>query len=99
MKLSSNIEALIMAGVPIIFIQELIIKTGLYHSSRFEMETALVVSPHSHGMIEVNFGSANTTRFSSISLAPVYSPPNTLEMIYSAISCRVLILVEVNAGN
>ena len=50
MKQSSNIEALSMAGATRIFIQELIIKTGQYHSSRFEMETALVVLPHSHGM-------------------------------------------------
>ena len=100
MKQSSNIEALNMDGAKRIFIQELIIKTGQYHSSRFEMETALVVSPHSLGMKgKLTATSATTTRFSSISPAPVYSPPNTLEKIYSAISCRVLILVEVNVGN
>ena len=83
MKQSSNIEALNMAGATRIFIQELIIKTGQYHYSRFEMETALVVSPHSHGMseiiTEITAKSATTTRFSSISPAPANSPPNTLE--------------------
>ena len=84
MKQSSNIEALNMAGATRIFIQELIIKTGQYHSSRFEMETALVVSPHSHGMSEISATSATTTRFSSISPAPANSPPNTLEEISTA---------------
>ena len=97
MKLSSNIEALNMAGMKMISIQELIIKTGQYHSSRFEMETALVVSPHSHGMTGENFltcGSATTTRFSSISPAPAYSPPNTLDHKSTAIRGMVLILVD-----
>ncbi len=85
-----------MAGIPMIFIQELIIKTGQYHSSRFEMETALVVSPHSHGMTEVNFGSATTTRFSSISLVAANSPPNTLEEIYNAVRKMVLHFMEVD---
>ncbi len=83
MKLSSNIEALNMAGATMIFIKELIIKIGQYHSSRFEMETALEVSPHSHGMSEIT--SATTTRFSSISPAPANSPPNTLDMISTAV--------------
>ena len=99
MKLSSNIEALNMAGAARIFIQELIIKTGQYHSSRFEMETALVVSPHSHGIkgeTTMITGSATTTRFSSISPAPANSPPNTLDMIYTAIRIGVLYSVEVN---
>ena len=94
MKQSSNIEALNMAGATMISIQELIIKTGQYHSSRFEMETALVVSPHSHGMSEITTKSATTTRFSSISPAPAYSPSNTMEIISSAIRSGVLHLVE-----
>jgi len=99
MKQSSNIEALNMAGAAMISIQELIIKTGQYHSSRFEMETALVVSPHSHGIKGIILSmSATTTRFSSISPAPANSPPNTLEEIYSAIRILVLIL-EVERGN
>ena len=81
MRLSSNIEALNMDGIPITFIKELTIRTGQYHSSRFKMETALVVSPHSHGMTGdlLTATSATTTRFSSISPAPANSPPNTLE--------------------
>jgi hypothetical protein len=95
MKQSSNIEALNMAGATRISIQELIIKTGQYHSSRFEMETALVVSPHSHGIIGIlTCMSATTTRFSSISPAPANSPPNTLERISSAGRGGVLILVD-----
>ena len=99
MKQSSNIEALNMAGTTMISIQELIIKTGQYHSSRFEMETALVVSPHSHGMKGKLTMSATTTRFSSISPAPANSPPNTLDMISTAIRVMVLHLVEVYSGN
>ena len=49
-RLSSNIEALNMDGNTKTFIKELTIRTGQYHSSRFKMETALVVSPHSHGI-------------------------------------------------
>ena len=99
MKQSSNIEPLNMAGATMIFIQELIIKTGQYHSSRFEMETALVVSPHSHGMSEITGMSATITRFSSISPAPANSPPNTLDMIYTAIRIGVLHIVEVGGVN
>ena len=100
MKLFSNIEGLIMDGPTTTFIQELIKKTGQYRSSRFKMETALVVSPHSHGITELlNCSSATTTRFSSISPAPANSPPNTLEQIYSAVQSLVLILVEVDGGN
>ena len=76
MKLFSNIEALIMVGSTRIFIQELIIKTGQYRSSRFKMETALVVSPQSHGMTDLT--SAMTTHFSSISHAPASSPANIM---------------------
>ena len=98
MKQSSNIEALNMAGAARISIQELIIKTGQYHSSRFEMETALVVSPHSHGMKgKLTTMSATTTRFSSISPAPANSPPNTLYTeISGANQIMVLYLVEGN---
>jgi hypothetical protein len=101
MKLSSNIEPLNMAGATMIFIQELIIKTGQFHSSRFKMETALVVSPHTHGMIEdvITAASATTTRFSSISPAAANSPPNTLEQISTAVGAMVLYLVEMKAGN
>ncbi len=100
MKQSSNIEALNMAGATMISIQELIIKTGQYHSSRFEMETALVVSPHSLGMKgKLTGGSATTTRFSSISPAPANSPPNTLDMISTTIRGWVLYLVEVEGLN
>jgi hypothetical protein len=99
MKQSSNIEALNMAGATMISIQELIIKTGQYHSSRFEMETALVVSPHSHGMSEITAASATTTRFSSISPAPANSPLNTLDQISSAIRVLVLHLVDCGRGN
>ena len=99
MKQSSNIEALNMAGATMISVQELIIKTGQYHSSRFEMETALVVSPHSHGIkgIILTGMSATTTRFSSISPAPANSPPNTLYTeISGANQIMVLYLVEGN---
>jgi len=99
MKQSSNIEALNMAGATMISIQELIIKTGQYHSSRFEMETALVVSPHSHGMSEITAKSATTTRFSSISPAPANSPPNSLDMISTAIRNAVLHLVDMDGVN
>ena len=101
MKQSSNIEALNMAGASMISIQELIINTGQYLSSRFEMETALVVLPYSHGMRGhlLTGGSATTTRFSSISPAPANSPPNTLEQISSAIRVMVLHLEEVQGRN
>jgi hypothetical protein len=101
MRLSSNIEALFMDGEKMTFIKELTIRTGQYHSSRFKMETALVVSPQSHGMIGeigITGESATTTRFSSISPAPAYSPPNTLDQISSAIRVSVLHLEEVG-GN
>ena len=52
MRLSSNIEALNMDGTKKTFMKELTIRTGQYHSSRLKMETALVVSPHRHGMTE-----------------------------------------------
>ena len=97
MRLSSNIEALNMDGNKKTFIKELTIRTGQYHSSKFKMETALVVSPHSHGItgeIGITASSATTTRFSSISPAPANSPPNTLDMISSAIRYAVLYLVE-----
>ena len=93
MRLSSNIEALFMDGRHMTFIKELTIRTGQYHSSRFKMETALVVSPHSHGMIGENITTATTTRFSSISPAPANSPPNTLDMIFGAVRLWVLHLV------
>ena len=101
MKLFSNIEGLNMVGTKRIFIQELIIKTGQYRSSRFKMETALVVSPQSHGItgIILMIRSATTTRFSSISPAPANSPPNTLEQISSAGRIGVLHLVEVKGWN
>ncbi len=82
MRQYSNIEVLSMDGSTTTFIQELTIKTGLSRSSRLLMETVLVVSPHSHGIIGENIlttMSATTTRFSSISPAPANSPPNTLE--------------------
>ena len=79
MKLSSNIEALNMDGIAMTFIKELTIRTGQYHSSRLKMETALVVSPHSHGITGDLLTSATTMRFSSISPAPANSPPNTLD--------------------
>jgi hypothetical protein len=100
MRLSSNIEALFMDGKEMTFIKELTIRTGQYHSSGFKMETALVVSLHSHGMIGILITSATTTRFSSISPAPANSPPNTLDMISTAIRSGVLILVEMDGvGN
>ncbi len=97
MKLFSNIEGLNMVGAIMNFILELIIKTGQYRSSRFKMETALVVSPQSHGItgIILTTKSATTTRFSSISPAPANSPPNTLDQISGAIRIMVLYLVEV----
>ena len=85
-----------MDGADMTFMKELTIRTGQYHSSRFKMETALVVSPHSHGIKEVT--SATTTRFSSISPAPANSPPNTLDGISTAVRVWVLIL-EVEIGN
>ena len=103
MKLFSNIEGLIMDGPTTTFIQELTIRTGQYHSSRFKMETALVVSPHSHGITGeevclITAGSATTTRFSSISPAPANSPPNTLVQISTAIRIGVLYLKEVGVN-
>ena len=101
MRLSSYIEALNMDGNTKTFIKELTIRTGQYHSSRLKMETALVVSPHSHGItgeIGLTASSATTTRFSSISPAPANSPPNTLEKIYTAIHVWVLHLKEVEMG-
>jgi hypothetical protein len=90
-----------MAGASMISIQELIINTGQYLSSRFEMETALVVLPYSHGMRGhlLTGGSATTTRFSSISPAPANSPPNTVDMISTAVRLRFLILVEMDSRN
>ena len=100
MRQYSNIEALSMDGSTATFIQELTIKTGLSRSSRLLMETVLVVSPQSHGIIgEIITGSATTTRFSSISPAPANSPPNTKEQISYAFRVVVLILVEVDGGN
>jgi hypothetical protein len=100
MRLSLNIEALNMDGIPITFIKELTIRTGQYHSSRLKMETALVVSPQSHGMKEMIKGvSATTTRFSSISPAPANSPPNKKDMISGALRGMVLLLVEMGVGN
>ena len=101
MKLFSNIKALNMVGASRIFIQELTIRTGQYHSSRFKMETALVVSPHSHGItgIILMIGSATTTRFSSISPAPANSPPNPLDKISSAIRIMVLHLEDGGGGH
>ena len=98
MKQSSNIEVLSMDGSTTTFIQELTIKTGLSRSSRLLMETVLVVSPHSHGMIGeiITSSSATTTRFSSISPAPANSPPNTLEEISGALRVWVLHLVEMD---
>jgi hypothetical protein len=99
MRLSSYIEALNMDGNTKTFIKELTIRTGQYHSSRLKMETALVVSPHSHGMTGDLLTSATTTRFSSISPAPANSPPNTLDQISGAVGMRVLHLVEMEVGN
>jgi hypothetical protein len=101
MKLFSNIEGLNMVGASMIFILELIIKTGQYRSSRFKMETALVVSPQSHGItgIILTTMSATTTRFSSISPAPANSPPNILEKISTAVRYMVLHLKEVEGLN
>ena len=101
MTQSSNIEVLSMDGSTATFIQELTIKTGLSRSSRLLMETVLVVSPHSHGMIGeiLTAGSATTTRFSSISPAPANSPPNTLDMISTAFRIWVLYLVDLGSGN
>ena len=99
MTQSSNIEALSMDGSTTNIIQELTIKTGLSRSSRLLMETVLVVSPQSHGIIgEIIVTSAKTTRFSSISPAPANSPPNTLEKISCAIRMWVLHLKEVEMG-
>ncbi len=79
-RLSSNTEDLIMDGSPKIFTRELTIKIGQSRFSKFLMETALVVSPHSLGMTGEKLTlSVTTTRFSSISPAPANSPPNTLE--------------------
>jgi hypothetical protein len=102
MRLSSNIEDLIMDGKEKIFIKELTTKDGQSRSSRFSMETALVGSPHSHGIgrsMIITWKSATTTRFSSISPAPANSPPNTLDMIYTAIRIGVLHIVEVGGVN
>ena len=101
MRQYSNIEALSMDGTTATFIQELTIKTGLSRSSKLLMETVLVVSPLSHGMIGeigLTVESATTTRFSSISPAPANSPPNTLEKISSAVRIGVLHLMEVEGG-
>ncbi len=101
MRLFSNTEDLIMDGRPMIFTRGLTIKIGQSRFSKLKMETALVASPHSRGMtgeIGVIGGSATTTRFSSISPAPAYSLPNTLDQIYAAIQLRVLDLVEM-CGN
>ena len=79
MRLSSNTEHLIMDGVTMIFTRGLIIKIGQSLFSKFLMETALVVSPHSHGIkraMEVTIPSPTTNRFSSISPAPASSPAN-----------------------
>jgi hypothetical protein len=100
MTQSSNIEVLSMDGRKTTFIQELTIKTGLSRSSRLLMETVLVVSPHSHGIIEVIITwSATTTRFSSISPAPANSPPNTVDQISLSICGMVLSLVDLEGGN
>ena len=102
MRLSSNIEALNMDGTTKTFMKELTIRTGQYHSSRLKMETALVVSPHSHGItgeIILTGESATTTRFSSISPAPANSPPNTLEKISSAVRGMVLYLLDMDGLN
>jgi hypothetical protein len=102
MRLSSNIEDLIMDGKEKIFIRELTTKDGQSRSSRFSMETALVGSPHSHGIgrsMVITWKSATTMRFSSISPAPANSPPNTLEKISAAFRWWVLYLLEVDSGN
>jgi hypothetical protein len=101
MRQYSNIEALSMDGSPPTFIQELTIKTGLSRSSRLLMETVLVVSPQSHGIIGeigLTLESATTTRFSSISPAPANSPPYTLDMISTAVGKGVLHLEELGGG-
>ena len=101
MRLSSNIEALNMVGAAMIFTRGLTIKDGQSPSSRYLTETALVVSLHSHGItgeeVCLTGKSATTTRFSSISPAPANSPPNTLDMISTAIRGMVLHL-EVGGG-
>ena len=98
MRLSSNIEALFIDGTAKTFNKELFIRTGQYHSSRFKMETVLVVSPHSHGITggEVTPMSSTTTRFSSISPVPANSLPNTLDGISTAVCGGVLYLVEMD---
>jgi hypothetical protein len=91
-----------MDGSPMIFIKELTIRTGQYHYSRFKMETALVVSPQSHGIIGEKPGvtlSATTTRFSSISPAPANSPPNKMDIICTALRGGVLHLLGVEVMN
>ena len=102
MRLFSNTEDLIMDGRPKIFTSGLTIKIGQSRFSKLKMETVLVASPHSPGMtgeIRVTGMSATTTRFSSISPAPAYSPPNTLDKISSAGRVGVLYLVELDCRN
>ena len=100
MRLFSNTEDLIMDGRPMIFTRGLTIKIGQSRFSKLKMETVLVVSPHSLGIIGdlVTGESATTTRFSSISPAPANSPPNTLDIISPAVRIWVLIL-DVDRGN
>jgi hypothetical protein len=92
MKLSSNIEPLKMAGTPMIFIRELTIKVRQSLSSRFMMETVLVVSPHNHGITEevLTLEFVTITRFSLISPVPESSPPPILARISTVIWMRVL---------
>ena len=101
MRQYSNIEVLSMDGIPMTFIQELTIKTGLSRSSRLLMGTVLVVSPLSHGIIGISLTgmSATTTRFSSISPAPANSPPNTLDGISTAVRIGVLHLEDIRSRN
>jgi hypothetical protein len=101
MRLSLNIEALFMDGMPRVFIQELTIRTVQYHSLRLKMETVLVVSPHSHGITGalITGMSATTTHFFSISPVPASFPHSTLAQVSIPVLIWVLHLVEVDCGN
>jgi hypothetical protein len=88
-----------MDGSTMTFIKDQTTRTGQYHSSRFKMETVLVVSRQSHGISGVTGKSAMTTRFSLISPVPESSPPKTLAKILSALFGEVLRLVVVDCGN
>ena len=101
MRLFSNTEDLIMDGTTMFFTRGLTKKIGHSRFSKLKMETALVASPHSLGItgrVYLTGESATTMRFSSISPAPAYFPPNTLDQISTAIRIRVLYLVDMELG-